>query len=162
MRLSTAAALLLVPALCLAADPSAERPSPEDQMVSRIADRLTAPCCWIQTVATHRSAACDAILVEIRQMLRQGKNEEQIIEFYLDKYGEMILAAPPVKGFDALVWILPLAALLVGGVVVVMVARRWSSVARQTAPVLGPSEGAVAGAEDPWRARVEAELREQG
>ncbi|HEX9636353.1 MAG TPA: cytochrome c-type biogenesis protein CcmH [Acidobacteriota bacterium] len=131
----------------------------EDKQVAAIANRLTAPCCWIQTVATHRSAACDAILLEIRQMLREGKSEAQIMEFYLDKYGEMILAARPVRGFDALVWVLPLGALLVGGVVVVVVARRWSS-----APRPAPGAAATAPAErsqDPWRAKVEAELRER-
>ena len=161
MRQSIGCALLLLSALSWAAEPPVQPPSArtsaEDQMVAKIANRLTAPCCWIQTVATHRSAACDAILVEIRQMLRQGKTEDQIIEFYLDKYGEMILAAPPAKGFDALVWILPVAALLLGGVAVVLVTRRMSA----APPAHAAADGAPASPQDPWRAKVEAELREQ-
>ena len=42
-------------------------------------------------------------------------SEEQIIQSYVDQYGETVLSAPPRKGFHLTAWILPFAAFLIGG-----------------------------------------------
>ena len=54
------------------------------------------------------------------------------------QFGPAILAAPPNKGFDLLAWLLPLAALLVGAVVVGVAAWHWSR-SREPAEPAPPS-----------------------
>ena len=56
--------------------------------------------------------------LSIRELLDQGKNREQVIEFFIKKYGgQVALAAPIDKGFNRLAWLLPygLGVLAAGG-----------------------------------------------
>ena len=45
---------------------------------------------------------------EIKKMVIQGMSDEEIKEHFVQKYGIEILANPPKKGFDTLVWLAPL------------------------------------------------------
>ena len=45
---------------------------------------------------------------EIKKMVVQGMSDEEIKEHFVQKYGIEILANPPKKGFDTLVWLAPL------------------------------------------------------
>jgi cytochrome c-type biogenesis protein CcmF len=46
--------------------------------------------------------------IEIRQLLNQGKTRDQVIEYFIRKYGgQVALAAPLDRGFNRLAWLLP-------------------------------------------------------
>ena len=60
----------------------------------RIQDRLLAPCCWQQSVAVHDSDIARQMRAEIARLAASGKNEEQIVEVYVARYGERILREP--------------------------------------------------------------------
>jgi cytochrome c-type biogenesis protein CcmH len=69
---------------------------------------------------------------ELAEMLDQGLTKDQILDRFVAKYGASVLSAPPTKGaFNISAWIMPFVALLAGGVVVVVVLRKWNS---QTVP----------------------------
>ena len=78
-----------------------------------IEDDLIAPCCWSQPVSQHYSEAAEQIRREVRAMVAEGKSRNEILDYYVAKYGERILAAPRAKGFNSLAYILPWAALMV-------------------------------------------------
>jgi cytochrome c-type biogenesis protein CcmH/NrfF len=53
--------------------------------------------------------------IEIHRLLNQGKNREQVIQYFISKYGSQIaLAAPIDKGFNRLAWLLPYTAGVAG------------------------------------------------
>jgi cytochrome c-type biogenesis protein CcmH len=52
----------------------------------------------------------------IRQKLEAGESKEEIINYFVDRYGESILGYPPVKGVNLLLWILPALAVVLGGI----------------------------------------------
>ncbi len=89
----------------------------------RIAGKLISPCCWKQTVDVHPSSASDKINAEIREALDQGQTEEQIIDRFVAKYGERILAVPKPSGFNLMLWIIPASVLLIGSLALAMFLR---------------------------------------
>jgi cytochrome c-type biogenesis protein CcmH len=100
--------------------------SPEQEARARaIDDQLIAPCCFSQTVANHSSPVAESIKAEVRQMLAAGSTEREIMDFYVGKYGERILATPRASGFNLLAYVMPAFALTVGLAGVVIVLRRW-------------------------------------
>jgi cytochrome c-type biogenesis protein CcmF len=90
---------------------------------------------------------------EIAQMAHEGKTEDQIVGFYLAKYGSSeVLAEPPNRGFDRLSWLFPYAVGIGGLVTIFFVTRRWS---HPTAAPAGPQAPVDADLD----ARVDDELR---
>ena len=65
-----------------------------DNTVRRIQDRFLAPCCWQQSVAVHDSDIAKQMRAEIASMVADSKNEEQIVDLYVARYGERILREP--------------------------------------------------------------------
>ena len=55
----------------------------------------------------------------INEKIAAGETKEQIVGYFVDKYGEIVLAAPPKKGFNLTVWVLPFASIIVGAGIVV-------------------------------------------
>ena len=47
-------------------------------------------------------------------MIRDGRSDSEILDFMVTRYGDFVLYRPPVKGITLLLWIGPLALLLIG------------------------------------------------
>ena len=62
----------------------------------------------------------------IRVRIAAGDSAAQIKAQLVDQFGPAVLAEPPKRGFDLLAWLLPLAALGLGIVVVGALAWTWS------------------------------------
>ncbi len=58
--------------------------------------------------------------------LESGLTVDQIIKQYVDKYGETVLSAPTKSGFNLSAWIMPFAALAIGGFGVRKVVQSWT------------------------------------
>jgi cytochrome c-type biogenesis protein CcmH/NrfF len=61
----------------------------------------------------------------IKKEIAEGKDETAVLQDLSLRYGVQVLTAPPARGFNLAVWILPSAGLLAGLGVVVVVVRRW-------------------------------------
>jgi cytochrome c-type biogenesis protein CcmF len=95
---------------------------------------------------------------EISRLVRDGKTREQVIQYYIDKYGSQEPLAEPIdRGFNRLAWLLPYVFGATGAVGIGLAAVRWS---RRPAREAGDAS-AVPGASDPEaEARLDDELRE--
>ena len=62
--------------------------------------------------------------IVIRQKLQQGESPEQVVQYFVDRYGEGVLLMPPPRSFNLLVWYVPPIALIPGLVVVWIFVRR--------------------------------------
>lgn len=89
-----------------------------------IANQLMAPCCWSETAAKHESQIAKDMRRQIRAWLIEGRSEDQIIQAFVGRYGERILANPPKKGFNWTLYLLPPVAVLLGAWVVARFFRR--------------------------------------
>jgi cytochrome c-type biogenesis protein CcmH len=119
--------LALSLALPLAAAAKEASPASDDPVleakVMRIAAELRCLVCQNQTIAdSHADLAID-LRGQVRDMLRQGKSEAQILDYMTQRYGDFVLYRPPVKSTTTLLWYGP-AGLLIGGVIVLIVVLR--------------------------------------
>jgi cytochrome c-type biogenesis protein CcmH len=143
-----AAILLLTIAL-----PGAET-NPSSAKVREIEDNLIAPCCWSQPVSQHDSEVSQQIRNEVSAMVAAGKSRDEILDFFVARYGERILATPRAKGFNTLVYILPWAALPLGGWALILLLRKLRSPAPVPAPLSSPLS------DSRYASVIEKEMRE--
>jgi cytochrome c-type biogenesis protein CcmH len=94
----------------------------------------------------------------VRERLAAGDSPEQVIQYFVDKYGEWILLAPRRRGFNWLVWIAPFAAIALGLVLFAVVVRRWTQ--RRRARLAAPA--AVPALDPAMRERIRRELELEG
>jgi cytochrome c-type biogenesis protein CcmH len=111
-----AATLVLAGPTALAKDapPTAEDPVLEKRLTA-IAVELRCLVCQNQTIADSNADLAVDLRNQVRDMLRQGKSEREIIDYMTARYGDFVLYRPPVKNTTALLWFGP-AVLLVAGV----------------------------------------------
>ena len=114
-----AVVLVVAPAVWLAA---AQQPPTQQE----IEEALTCQCGCGLTVHSCNHLQCpsgEPMKEEIKRRLGAGEARETILAAFAAKYGEKVLSAPTMKGFNWLAWITPFAALLVAGSVLVIVVR---------------------------------------
>ncbi|MCL2878444.1 MAG: cytochrome c-type biogenesis protein CcmH [Acidobacteria bacterium] len=87
----------------------------QNALARDIENNLIAPCCWVQPISEHPSEVSDMMRAEVREMIAEGKSRSEILDYYVARYGERILAAPPARGINVLAYAAPFAALILGG-----------------------------------------------
>ena len=85
-----------------------------DDRALAIENELQCPICQNVTVAYSNSTLAGQMRQVVRQQLEEGQSHDQIIQYFVDRYGEAILTEPPKHGLNLLVWLLPLGGLLLG------------------------------------------------
>ncbi len=130
---------IIILLLCLA-ELSLGADKKQSDKVREIEDSIIAPCCWSQPVSQHYSEVAEQIRNEVQTMVAAGKSRDEILDFYVAKYGERILATPRARGFNSLVYILPWAALIAGASLLLLLLKklRKPGVAVEPAPAALP------------------------
>ncbi len=80
-------------------------------------DGLACQCGCNQTVANCSMESCHSSLPireEVQERLDRGESVQQILDAFRERYGPIILSAPPASGFYLTAWIVPFVALGVG------------------------------------------------
>lgn len=108
--------------LFLAAMPPADL----NRHTRQIADQLRCPVCRGIPISDSPAELAKDMVKIIRGKIIAGETDGQILNYFSDRYGEWILLSPTPKGFNLIVWILPLLALLGGAVFVSFKISRWS------------------------------------
>ncbi len=106
-----------------------------DAQAQAIAARLRCPVCQNESVADSPAELANQMRSLIREKLAAGEPPDQIIAYFVSRYGEWILLEPPRRGLAWVVWIAPPTVLLLGLALVVGFLRR--TVARIPAPRSG-------------------------
>lgn len=99
-----------------------------DTFEDRVADisaELMCPVCEGQSVAESNSQLARDMRALVRKQLEEGKTREEIIGFFVSSYGETILAAPPPRGFAAVLWALPVLSVLIGAAIILHFVRSY-------------------------------------
>jgi len=127
---------------------------PTDDEVNRIAKGLYCPVCENIPLDVCPTQACIQWRETIREKLAVGWTEAQIKQYFVEQYGDRVLATPPARGLNWLVYLLPPAAFLAGAAVLFRAFQNWRRPAHPSPPAEG--EGA---ADDPFVRILEEELR---
>ncbi len=118
------------------AAPAAEDPALEKR-VNAIASELRCLVCQNQTIADSSAGLAVDLKNQVREKLRQGESEAQIIEFMVARYGDFVLYRPPMKASTLALWLGPLL-LLAAGLFVLY--RRLKRMAQVPDATLAPAE----------------------
>ncbi|MGH7390614.1 MAG: cytochrome c-type biogenesis protein [Candidatus Rokuibacteriota bacterium] len=140
---------LVVAALALVAGAGgalAQQPArhAEEQVVHEIAARLRCVVCQNLSVADSPSEMANQMRGVVRERLAAGETPEQVVQYFVDKYGEWILLEPRRRGFTLLVWIVPPIAVVAGLAVVAALLVRWTRRGRAARPAATPVDPAMA------------------
>ncbi len=81
-----------------AADPALEAE------VMRIATDLRCLVCQNETIAASNADLAVDLREQIRTQLKAGRNQEQILDYMVQRYGDFVLYRPPVKPLTWLLW----------------------------------------------------------
>lgn len=121
--LAVAVAVLGLAVLLAAGDD--EPPATFAERAQAVAAELRCPVCQNLSVADSPSRLAGEMRAEIEGQLRAGRNDEEVRSYFVARYGEWVLLEPTRRGLNLLPWLLPLAGLLAGlAVWVVVVVRR--------------------------------------
>jgi cytochrome c-type biogenesis protein CcmH len=116
-------------AVPLAADPALEK------RVLSIAEELRCLVCQNETIAaSHADLAVD-LRKQIRTQLQDGRNEQQIRDYMVQRYGDFVLYRPPLKPTTVLLWLGPFVLLVIAlGALAMTIRQRRRASAAQAAP----------------------------
>lgn len=89
-----------------------------EKRTAALASTMRCPVCQALSVEDSSTASAMAIRQEIKELLAAGYSEEKVLEYFETSYGEFILLAPKKKGLNWLVWLAPVAVLLIGAVLI--------------------------------------------
>ena len=122
----------------------------EAQTIDRM---IMCPVCPAETIDQAQVEISFQMRAVIREMLAEGKTREDILDYFVDRYGRDILAAPPKSGANLLAWILPIVGVAAGLVGVFLVIRSMTG-RQRSVPAQATANAAPAGqpsqpAEDP-------------
>jgi cytochrome c-type biogenesis protein CcmH len=114
-----AIALLLVTASAFAQSDAAL-----DARLKKLEEVLRCLVCQNQSLADSNAPLAEDLRREVRALAVAGKDDEQIKEFLVARYGDFVLYDPPVKRTTWLLWFGPFVLLALGAVIWWVVARR--------------------------------------
>ena len=108
------------------ATPLADDPVTEQRLIS-ISEEMRCLVCQNESLAGSRSDLANDLRREIRTLIKEGKSDDQIRNFMVERYGDFVLYRPPVKPITWLLWIGPFIILLIGIAVLFTYLRRRNS-----------------------------------
>ena len=96
--------------------------------VSDVSKELVCQCGCTMILNNCSHAGCESrgtMTALVGQKLTQGEPPDEIMQYFVARYGEQVLASPSKQGFNLTAWLLPLAVLLVGIGVIYTVLKQW-------------------------------------
>jgi cytochrome c-type biogenesis protein CcmH len=93
---------------------------------SEVAAQLRCPVCQGLSIQESPSELSSQMRSLVKEQLRDGKSPEEVKAYFVSKYGEWILLEPRPRGFNLLVYALPVALVLGGAAVIFVGVRRWT------------------------------------
>ena len=91
----------------------------------KLSDELRCPTCQGLSVKDSEAGFSNSIKDKIRELMKNGKSDKEILAYFVKRYGEWILRAPTKSGFNLVLWILPGAGILIGLFIVLFRSKRW-------------------------------------
>ena len=118
---------------------------------AHVSQQLRCPVCQGLAISDSPSSMAGNMKEQVRELLARGYTAEQILRYFERSYGQFVLLKPKFQGVTALVWILPVAVLLIGIAIILVKVRRLE------APLAVETPSPV----DPYVARVRAMLEKE-
>ncbi|MFL2853008.1 MAG: cytochrome c-type biogenesis protein CcmH [Candidatus Pelagibacter sp.] len=80
--------------------------------------------CQGQSIADSNSDFAQTIKLVVKDLVKEGKTEDEIYSFMADKYGEWIVFKPQFNRHNFMLWFLPYLALILGGIIIFVILKK--------------------------------------
>ena len=149
--------LFLLSFLLLVSPALAQDAPVTDDDVNAVAKDLFCPVCESTPLDVCPTQACADWRALIREQLIEGQSPEEIQAYFARQYGDGVLANPPKRGFNLIIWLFLVGAIVLGGALFSRYVRSLRTPAVETVTV---SETAVPPSpNNDYEAQVEEALR---
>ena len=111
--LATAPLLLTLPALGKEAVPT-EVDKVQQKRAVELSEHLRCLVCQNQTIADSNAELAQDLRRQVREQIAQGRSDQEIVAFMVQRYGDFVLYNPPLKSTTLLLWFGPGVLLLAG------------------------------------------------
>lgn len=81
-----------------------------EDRIQAIGARIKCPVCQGEAISSSPSGTAKAMLEVVAERVALGHSDQEIIDYFQERYGTGILLDPPFSGKTLLVWLLPFAA----------------------------------------------------
>jgi len=102
---------------CIAKDAEPNEDPQIEQRMKNLTEQLRCLVCQNETLADSRADLAEDLRKQIREQMKAGKSDKEIIAYLTDRYGDFVLYKPPVKATTYLLWFGPFV-FLIGGTIV--------------------------------------------
>ena len=118
-------ALLAPAARALAVQPDEMLPDPALETRARVLSKeLRCMVCQNQSIDDSDAPLARDLRILVREHLRAGETDQQVLDFLIARYGEFVLLRPRFSPHTVLLWLTPLGVLVIGALGIAMSARR--------------------------------------
>src|ERR671931_1573055 len=90
-----------------------------------LSKELRCMVCQNQSIDDSEAPLARDLRILVRERLQAGDSDRQVIDFLVARYGEFVLLRPRFSWHTAVLWLGPAAMLLIGGCVMLVLARRY-------------------------------------
>lgn len=127
---------------------------PTDDQVNAVAKQMYCPVCENTPLDVCPTQACAEWRELIREKLAEGWSEAQIKQYFVERFGDRVLAEPPARGLNWLAYIIPPLAILLGVFLLYQALKSWRAPLPENADEVAPLPSG-----DEYVDRLEEELR---
>ena len=153
------ASLAMTALMALACTGSASSDVPElEQQAASLNQAIMCPVCPGESIDQSQNPLAVQMRAMVIDKLATGWSDQQIKDFFVERYGPSVLMAPPTEGINLAAWIVPPATML-GAVIALLLALRWMR--RSQAPDIatgGENSALTKGERKEYFRRIEAAL----
>ena len=119
------AMLLCLPLLAHAAIAVYEFETPEqEQRFRNLIEELRCPKCQNQSISDSDADIAQDMREQVAEMLREGRSDEEIVQFFVTRYGDFVTYKPPVNAETMILWAGPGVVFVIGLMLVLLQIRR--------------------------------------
>jgi cytochrome c-type biogenesis protein CcmH len=116
---------------------------PLERQVHDIARDLRCTVCQNQPVSESNADTARDMRAIIREQVQAGKSRDEIVKYFVDRYGNYVLMDPPKQGSGAIVWAGPLALIVIVGISGAVFLRRRLRPSMPPTPPLSKEDAAL-------------------
>ena len=115
--------VLALPAHAVQPDEVLKDPAQEAR-ARDLSRELRCMVCQNQSIDDSDAPLAKDLRILVRERIEAGDSNQQVLDYLVARYGEFVLMRPTWHGANAILWIAPFGVLVVGGLAMIVYARR--------------------------------------
>jgi len=96
----------------------------KDDLYIKLEKEIMCPVCDGQTLDQSQSLIAEDMKNSIKEKIAEGYNEEEIKNYFIDRYGQNVVAYPSTTGFNLLAYLVPILGLILSILIFTFYIRR--------------------------------------